>query len=217
MIKITLPDASIREFPQPVTVAEVAASIGAGLAKAALGGKVNGKVVDTSYLISADSPLAIITAKDPEGLEVIRHSTAHLLAYAVKELFPDAQVTIGPVIENGFFYDFSYKRPFTPEDLTAIEKKMTELAAKDEPVTRRVLPRDEAVAYFKEQGEHYKAEIIASIPANEDVSLYREGKFEDLCRGPHVPSTGKLKFFKLMKLAGSYWRGDHHNEILQRI
>jgi threonyl-tRNA synthetase len=217
MIQITLPDGSKRDFPGPVTVAEVAASIGAGLAKAALGGKVNGKVVDTSYLISVDSPLAIITAKDPEGLEVIRHSTAHLLAYAVKELFPDAQVTIGPVIENGFFYDFSYKRPFTPEDLTAIEKKMTELAARDEPVTRRVLPRDEAVAYFKEQGEHYKAEIIASIPANEDVSLYREGKFEDLCRGPHVPSTGKLKFFKLMKLAGAYWRGDHRNEMLQRI
>ena len=215
MIKITLPDASIREFPQPVTVAEVATAIGAGLAKAALGGKVGGKVVDTSYLITADSPLAIFTAKDPEGLEVIRHSTAHLLAYAVKELFPDAQVTIGPVIENGFFYDFSYKRPFTPDDLAAIEKKMTELAAKDEPVTRRVLPRDEAVAYFKEQGEHYKAEIIASIPANEDVSLYREGKFEDLCRGPHVPSTGKLKFFKLMKLAGAYWRGDHPNAIPQ--
>ncbi|MDP3166223.1 MAG: TGS domain-containing protein, partial [Hydrogenophaga sp.] len=217
MIKITLPDASIREFSQPVTVAEVAASIGAGLAKAALGGKVGGKVVDTSYLISSDSPLAIITAKDADGLDMIRHSTAHLLAYAVKELFPDAQVTIGPVIENGFFYDFSYKRPFTPEDLAAIEKKMTELAAKDEPVTRRVLPRDEAVAHFKSIGEHYKAEIIASIPANEDVSLYREGQFEDLCRGPHVPSTGKLKFFKLMKLAGAYWRGDHNNEMLQRV
>jgi threonyl-tRNA synthetase len=217
MIKITLPDASIREFPEPVTVADVASSIGAGLAKAALAGKINGKVVDTSHLITVDSPLAIITAKDPEGLEVIRHSAAHLLAYAVKELFPDAQVTIGPVIENGFFYDFSYKRPFTPDDLTAIEKKMAELAAKDEPVTRRVLPRDEAVAYFKEMGEHYKAEIIASIPANEDVSLYREGKFEDLCRGPHVPSTGKLKFFKLMKLAGAYWRGDHNNEMLQRV
>jgi threonyl-tRNA synthetase len=217
MIKITLPDASIREFPEPVTVAQVAASIGAGLAKAALGGKVNGKVVDTSYLITADSPLAIITAKDPEGLDLIRHSAAHLLAYAVKELFPDAQVTIGPVIDNGFFYDFSYKRPFTPDDLVAIEKKMTELAARDEPVTRRVLPRDEAVAHFKGIGEHYKAEIIASIPANEDVSLYREGQFEDLCRGPHVPSTGKLKFFKLMKLAGAYWRGDHNNEMLQRI
>ncbi|MDP3230169.1 MAG: threonine--tRNA ligase [Acidovorax sp.] len=217
MIHITLPDGSQREFPGPVTVAEVAASIGAGLAKAALAGKIDGKVVDTSYQITADSPLSIITAKDADGLEVIRHSTAHLLAYAVKELFPEAQVTIGPVIENGFFYDFAYKRPFTPEDLVAIEKRMTELAAKDEPVVRRVLPRDEAVAHFKAQGEHYKAEIIASIPSNEDVSLYREGNFEDLCRGPHVPSTGKLKFFKLMKVAGAYWRGDHRNEMLQRI
>ena len=217
MIHITLPDGSIREFPGPVTVTEVAASIGAGLAKAALAGKIGDKVVDTSHRIEADSDLSIITAKDAAGLEVIRHSTAHLLAYAVKDLFPDAQVTIGPVIENGFFYDFSYKRPFTPEDLAAIEKRMTALAAKDEPVTRRVLPRDEAVAYFKGMGEHYKAEIIASIPANEDVSLYREGAFEDLCRGPHVPSTGKLKFFKLMKLAGAYWRGDHRNEMLQRI
>ena len=217
MIQITLPDASRREYPQAVTVAEVAASIGAGLAKAALGGKVDGKLVDTSYLIDKDSRVAIITAKDADGLELIRHSTAHLLAYAVKELFPEAQVTIGPVIENGFYYDFSYKRPFTPEDLVAIEKRMTELAAKDEPVTRRVLPRDEAVSYFKGLGEHYKAEIIASIPANEDVSLYREGNFEDLCRGPHVPSTGKLKFFKLMKVAGAYWRGDHNNEMLQRV
>ncbi|CAN5591231.1 threonine--tRNA ligase [soil metagenome] len=217
MIQITLPDGSKRDYPGPVTVAAVAASIGAGLAKAALAGKVDGKVVDTSFTISQDSPLSIITAKDAEGLDVIRHSTAHLLAYAVKDLFPDAQVTIGPVIENGFFYDFSYKRPFTPEDLAAIEKRMGELAAKDEPVTRRVLPRDEAVAHFKSIGEHYKAEIIASIPANEDVSLYREGAFEDLCRGPHVPSTGKLKFFKLMKLAGAYWRGDHRNEMLQRI
>ncbi|MBC7435765.1 MAG: threonine--tRNA ligase [Bdellovibrionales bacterium] len=217
MIQITLPDGSKREYPGPVTVADVAASIGAGLAKAALAGKVDGKVVDTSFTISQDSPLSIITARDAEGLDVIRHSAAHLLAYAVKELFPDVQVTIGPVIENGFFYDFSYKRPFTPEDLAAIEKRMSELAAKDEPVTRRVLPRDEAVAHFKEIGEHYKAEIIASIPANEDVSLYREGSFEDLCRGPHVPSTGKLKFFKLMKLAGAYWRGDHRNEMLQRI
>ncbi len=217
MIQITLPDGSKRDFPAPVTVADVAASIGAGLAKAALAGKVDGKVVDTSFLMAADSALAIITAKDADGLEVIRHSTAHLLAYAVKALFPDAQVTIGPVIEHGFFYDFSYKRPFTPEDLAAIEKKMAELAAKDEPVLRRVLPRDEAVAYFKGLGEHYKAEIIASIPANEDVSLYREGAFEDLCRGPHVPSTGKLKHFKLMKVAGAYWRGDHRNEMLQRI
>ena len=217
MIQITLPDGSQREYPGPVTVAEVAASIGAGLAKAALAGKVDGNIVDTSFVIEANSLLSIITAKDPDGLEVIRHSTAHLLAYAVKELFPDAQVTIGPVIENGFFYDFSYKRPFTPEDLVVIEKKMAALAALDEPIARRVLPRDEAVAYFKSLGEHYKAEIIESIPADQDVSLYREGKFEDLCRGPHVPSTGKLKHFKLMKLAGAYWRGDHKNEMLQRI
>ncbi len=217
MVQITLPDGSLREYPGPVTVAEVAASIGAGLAKAALAGKIDGKVLDTSHVIATDSTLSIITAKDAEGLEVIRHSTAHLLAYAVKELFPDAQVTIGPVIEHGFFYDFSYKRPFTPDDLLVIEKKMVELANQDEPVVRRVLPRDEAVAYFKGLGEHYKAEIIASIPSNEDVSLYREGKFEDLCRGPHVPSTGKLKHFKLMKLAGAYWRGDHNNEMLQRI
>ena len=217
MIQITLPDGSKRDYPGPVTVAEVAASIGAGLAKAALAGKVDGKVVDTAFVIEKNSPLAIITAKDADGLEVIRHSTAHLLAYAVKELFPDAQVTIGPVIEHGFFYDFSYKRPFTLEDLSAIEKKMTELANKDELVIRRLLPRDEAVAYFKGMGEHYKAEIIGAIPAGEDVSLYREGQFEDLCRGPHVPSTGKLKHFKLMKLAGAYWRGDHRNEMLQRI
>ncbi|TAH11709.1 MAG: threonine--tRNA ligase [Curvibacter sp.] len=217
MIQITLPDGSQRDFPGPVTVAEVAASIGAGLAKAALAGKVDGKVVDTSYQIAANSALSIITAKDADGLEVIRHSTAHLLAYAVKELFPEAQVTIGPVIEHGFFYDFSYKRPFTPEDLAAIEKKMATLAALDEPVLRRVLQRDEAVAYFKSLGEHYKAEIIESIPADQEVSLYREGKFEDLCRGPHVPRTGKLKHFKLMKVAGAYWRGDHKNEMLQRI
>jgi threonyl-tRNA synthetase len=217
MLHITLPDGSQREYSGPVTVADVAASIGTGLAKAALAGKIGDKVVDTSYLITQDSPLSIVTAKDADGLEVIRHSTAHLLAYAVKELFPDAQVTIGPVIEHGFFYDFSYKRPFTPEDLVAIEKRMAELAAKDEPVVRRVLPRDEAVAYFKGLGEFYKAEIIASIPSNEDVSLYREGAFEDLCRGPHVPSTGKLKHFKLMKVAGAYWRGDHRNEMLQRI
>jgi threonyl-tRNA synthetase len=217
MIQIALPDGSRREFPGPVTVAEVAASIGVGLAKAALAGKVNAQVVDTSYLMTADSSLSIITAKDAEGLEVIRHSTAHLLAYAVKALFPDAQVTIGPVIEHGFFYDFSYKRPFTLEDLAAIEKKMVQLSALDEPVQRRVLPREEAVAYFKDIGEAYKAEIIASIPGNEEVSLYREGSFEDLCRGPHVPSTGKLKHFKLMKVAGAYWRGDHRNEMLQRI
>ena len=217
MVQITLPDGSNRQFEGPVTVAEVAQSIGAGLAKAALGGKVDGKLVDTSYPIAQDAKLAIVTAKDPEGLDVIRHSTAHLLAYAVKELFPDAQVTIGPVIENGFYYDFAYKRPFTPEDLVAIEMRMAELAAKDEKVTRRVLPRDEAVAHFKGIGEAYKAEIIGSIPAGEDVSLYAEGGFEDLCRGPHVPSTGKLKFFKLMKVAGAYWRGDHRNEMLQRV
>jgi threonyl-tRNA synthetase len=217
MLQITLPDGSQREFPGPVTVAEVAASIGAGLAKAALGGKVDGQLVDTSHRIERDARLAIVTAKDAEGLEMIRHSTAHLLAYAVKELFPEAQVTIGPVIDNGFYYDFSYSRPFTPEDLVAIEKRMAELAAKDEPVVRRVLPRDEAVAYFKGLGEHYKAEIIGSIPAGEDVSLYREGQFEDLCRGPHVPSTGKLKHFKLMKVAGAYWRGDSKNEMLQRV
>ncbi|WP_312410083.1 threonine--tRNA ligase [Comamonas sp.] len=221
MVQITLPDGSKRDYPGPVSVADVAASIGAGLAKAALAGKVglgdNAKVVDTSFVIDRDMPLSIVTAKDADGLEVIRHSTAHLLAYAVKELFPEAQVTIGPVIDNGFYYDFAYKRPFTPEDLVAIEKRMAELASKDEPVVRRVLPRDEAVAYFKGLGENYKAEIIASIPSNEDVSLYREGAFEDLCRGPHVPSTGKLKHFKLMKVAGAYWRGDHNNEMLQRI
>ena len=187
---IRLPDGSERPFERPVTVAEVAASIGAGLARAALAGKVNGSLVDTSFLIEQDADLAIITERDVEGVEVIRHSTAHLLAYAVKTLFPDAQVTIGPVIENGFYYDFSYKRAFTPEDLVAIENKMTELAKKDEPVTRQVLPRDEAVAYFKSINEHYKAEIIASIPADQDVSLYTEGSFTDLCRGPHVPSTG---------------------------
>ena len=221
MITITLPDASKREFAQPVTVAEVAASIGAGLAKAALGGRVgqgdSARLVDTSFSIDADTTLAIITDKDPAGLELIRHSTAHLLAYAVKDLFPEAQVTIGPVIDNGFYYDFACKRPFTPEDLIAIEARMTALAKMDEPVSRRVLPRDEAVAYFKSLGEHYKAEIIASIPADQDVSLYREGGFEDLCRGPHVPSTGKLKHFKLMKVAGAYWRGDQKNEQLQRI
>jgi len=221
MISIQLPDGSQREFAGPVTVAEVAASIGAGLAKAALAGRVgtgaDAKVVDTSHLMEHDTALAIITDKDADGLEVIRHSTAHLLAYAVKQLFPEVQVTIGPVIENGFFYDFSYKRPFTPEDLAAIEARMAELAKKDEKIERRVLPRDEAVAHFKGIGEAYKAEIIGSIPSNEDVSLYREGSFEDLCRGPHVPSTGKLKHFKLMKVAGAYWRGDHRNEMLQRI
>jgi len=217
MPNITLPDGAVRAFAQSVTVAEVAASIGAGLAKAALAGRVNGQLVDASHVLEADSQLAIVTAKDADGLEVLRHSTAHLLAYAVKDLYPEAQVTIGPVIENGFYYDFSYSRPFTPEDLSAIERRMGELAAKDEPVERQVLPRDEAVAFFEAQGEHYKAEIIASIPEGEAVSLYREGAFTDLCRGPHVPSTAKLKHFKLMKVAGAYWRGDHRNEMLQRI
>jgi threonyl-tRNA synthetase len=217
MVSIRLPDGSQRQFDGPVTVAQVAANIGAGLAKAALAGKVDGKLVDTSYLIHKDAELAIVTDKDADGLDVIRHSTAHLLAYAVKELFPDAQVTIGPVIENGFYYDFSYKRPFTPEDLQAIEKKMAELAKKDEPVVRKVVPRDEAVEYFKSIGEKYKAELIEAIPQGEEVSLYTEGNFTDLCRGPHVPSTGKLKVFKLMKLAGAYWRGDARNEMLQRV
>ncbi|ALM83583.1 threonine--tRNA ligase [Bordetella sp. N] len=222
MVQITLPDGSRREFPGPVTVAEVAQSIGAGLARAALGGRVarNGeqaRLVDTSFRIDSDADLGIVTAKDADGLDLIRHSTAHLLAYAVKSLFPDAQVTIGPVIDNGFYYDFSYKRPFTPEDLQAIEKKMAELARKDEAVSREEWTRDDAVAYFKSIGEHYKAEIIASIPSNEVLSLYREGEFLDLCRGPHVPSTGKLKVFKLMKVAGAYWRGDSKNEMLQRI
>lgn len=217
MVNITLPDGSVRSFDAPVTVAQVAQSIGTGLAKAALAGKVNGELVDTSYLMDADAQLAIITDKDADGVDVIRHSTAHLLAYAVKSLYPDAQVTIGPVIENGFYYDFAYKRPFTPEDLVAIENKMAELAKKDEPVTREVWGRDEAVAFFKAQGEDYKAEIIGAIPAGEKISLYREGEFIDLCRGPHVPSTGKLKVFKLMKVAGAYWRGDSKNEMLQRI
>ena len=217
MVNITLPDGSVRSFDAPVTVAQVAQSIGSGLAKAALAGKVNGELVDTSYLMDADAQLAIITDKDADGVDVIRHSTAHLLAYAVKALYPDAQVTIGPVIENGFYYDFAYKRPFTPEDLVAIENKMAELAKKDEPVTREVWDRDEAVAFFKAQGEDYKAEIIGAIPAGEKISLYREGEFIDLCRGPHVPSTGKLKVFKLMKVAGAYWRGDSKNEMLQRI
>jgi len=214
---IRLPDGSERRFDQPVTVHEVAASIGPGLAKAALAGKVNGKLVDTSYRIESDSDLAIVTDKDAEGLEIIRHSTAHLLAQAVKELFPEAQVTIGPVIEDGFYYDFAFKRGFTPEDLASIEKKMAELAKRDLPVTRKEMPRDEAVAYFKSIGEAYKAEIIASIPTNEAISLYNQGDFTDLCRGPHVPSTGKLKVFKLMKLAGAYWRGDSKNEMLQRV
>jgi threonyl-tRNA synthetase len=214
---ITLPDGSKREFDQAVTVLDVARSIGAGLAKATLAGKVNGKLVDASAEIINDANLQIITAKDEGGVDVIRHSTAHLLAYAVKELFPEAQVTIGPVIENGFYYDFSFKRPFTPEDLEVIEKKMAELVQKDEAVTREVWERDKAVAFFESIGEKYKAEIIASIPAGEPIGLYREGKFIDLCRGPHVPSTGKLQAFKLMKIAGAYWRGDSKNEMLQRI
>ena len=217
MPSIRLPDGAIKSFDAPVSVADVAASIGPGLAKAALAGKVDGKLVDTSYVIDHDAALAIVTDKDSEGLEVLRHSTAHLLAYAVKELFPDAQVTIGPVIEDGFYYDFSYKRPFTPEDLAAIENKMVELARKDERVVRSLMPRDDAVKLFEGTGEHYKAEIIASIPSDEPISLYTEGKFTDLCRGPHVPSTGKLKVFKLMKVAGAYWRGDSKNEMLQRI
>jgi threonyl-tRNA synthetase len=217
MVSIRLPDGSSRSYDRPVTVADVAASIGPGLAKAALAGRVDGKVVDTSHRIEQDAEVAIVTDRDADGVEVLRHSTAHLLAYAVKELFPDAQVTIGPVIDSGFFYDFAYKRAFTPEDLEAIERKMTELAKKDEPVVREVWKRDDAVKFFESIGEKYKAEIIASIPANEDISLYREGGFIDLCRGPHVPSTGKLKVFKLMKVAGAYWRGDHNNEQLQRI
>ena len=217
MISVRLPDGSKREFSEPVTVAQVAASIGSGLAKAAVAGRVNDKLVDTSYMIDKDVDLAIVTDRDADGVDIMRHSTAHLLAYAVKQLYPDAQVTIGPVIENGFYYDFAYKRPFTPEDLQAIEKKMTELARKNEPVVRKVLPRDEAVAYFKSIGEDYKAEIIESIPQNEDVSLYTSGAFTDLCRGPHVPSNGKLKVFKLMRVAGAYWRGDSKNEMLQRI
>ncbi|ATP28015.1 threonine--tRNA ligase [Chromobacterium violaceum] len=217
MPDIRLPDGSVRSFDKPVTVHEVAASIGAGLARAALAGRVDGQLVDTSYLIDRNADLAIVTDKDADGLSIIRHSTAHLLAYAVKELFPEAQVTIGPEIENGFYYDFAYKRPFTPEDLAAIEKKMAELAKKDIPVERYELPRDEAIAYFKSIGEAYKAEIIESIPQGEVLSLYREGEFTDLCRGPHVPSTGKLKVFKLMKVAGAYWRGDSKNEMLQRV
>jgi threonyl-tRNA synthetase len=217
MITITLPDGSRREFPAPPTVAEVAASIGAGLAKAALAGRIDGRLVDTSHRIESDATLSIVTDREPDGVDIIRHSTAHLLAYAVKELFPDAQVTIGPVIENGFYYDFSYKRPFTPEDLQAIEAKMAELARKDELVSREVWQRDDAVKYFESIGEKYKAEIISSIPAGDPIGLYREGNFIDLCRGPHVPSTGKLKVFKLMKLAGAYWRGDSRNEMLQRI
>jgi len=214
---VTLPDGSQRSFDHPVSVHDVAADIGPGLARAALAGKVNGRTVDTSYVIEDDVELGIITERDEEGLDVIRHSTAHLLAQAVKELFPEAQVTIGPVIDNGFYYDFAYERAFTPEDLAKIEKKMAELAKQDFPVTRKVMPRDEAIDFFRAMGEDYKAEIISDIPQGEDISLYQQGEFIDLCRGPHVPSTGKLKAFKLMKLAGAYWRGDSSNEMLQRI
>jgi len=214
---VTLPDGSQRNFDHPVTVDEVAGDIGPGLRKAALAGRVNGKLVDTSYVINDDAALAIVTDKDPAGLEVIRHSTAHLLAQAVKELYPEAQVTIGPVIEDGFYYDFAYQRTFTPEDLAAIERKMAQLAQADEKVTRRVMSRDAAVKFFRDQGEIYKAEIIASIPEKEEISLYGQGNWVDLCRGPHVPSTGKLKAFKLTKVAGAYWRGDSRNEMLQRI
>ena len=214
---ITFPDGSKKNFPAPVTVAEVAASIGSGLAKAALAGRVNGRLVDISHRIDDDSDVVVVTDKDEDGLSIIRHSTAHLLAHAVKELFPKAQVTIGPVIENGFYYDFSFDRPFTPEDLAAIEKRMNEIAKRNLPVSRELMPRDEAVAFFRNMGEHYKAEIIGSIPEGEEISLYRQDDFIDLCRGPHVPSTGKLKVFKLMKVAGAYWRGDSRNEMLQRI
>jgi threonyl-tRNA synthetase len=217
MPNIRLPDGSSKSFPNPVTVAEIAASIGAGLARAALAGKVDGKVVDTSHRVNSDAAVSIITERDPEGVEILRHSTAHLLAHAVKELFPEAQVTIGPVIENGFYYDFSYQRPFTPEDLSQIEKRMMEIARQDLPVQRKEMKRDEAVDFFRKQGEKYKAEIIASIPEKETISLYGQGNWIDLCRGPHVPSTGKLKVFKLMRVAGAYWRGDSKNEMLQRI
>ena len=217
MPTITLPDGSQRRFDHPVTVHEVAANIGPGLAKAALAGKVDGKLVDTSHLIEQDAGLAIVTERDAEGLEVIRHSCAHLLAQAVKQLFPEAQVTIGPVIEDGFYYDFAFKRPFTPEDLAAIEGKMLELAAADLKVERKLMSREEAIPFFRAMGEEYKARIIEDIPAHEALSLYQQGEFIDLCRGPHVPSTGKIKAFKLMKVAGAYWRGDARNEMLQRI
>jgi threonyl-tRNA synthetase len=214
---ITLPDGSQRSFDNAISIHDVAADIGPGLAKAALAGKIDGEVLDTSYVIESDIELAIITDRSEEGLEIIRHSSAHLLAQAVKQLFPEAQVTIGPVIKNGFYYDFAFERPFTPEDLEAIEKKMAELSSADATIERRLLSRDEAVAYFRGLGEEYKAEIIEDIPADQDLSLYRQGDFEDLCRGPHVPSTGKLKYFKLMKVAGAYWRGDSNNQMLQRV
>ncbi|MCW8933047.1 MAG: threonine--tRNA ligase [Gammaproteobacteria bacterium] len=214
---VTLPDGSSRQFDSAVSIHDVAADIGPGLAKAALAGKIDGQLLDTSYVIDKDVQLAIVTERDTEGMEVIRHSAAHLLAQAVKTLFPKAQVTIGPVIEDGFYYDFSYEESFTPEDLVAIEKKMAELAKENHTISRSVKSRDDAVQFFRDMGEEYKAEIIESIPANEDLSLYQQGDFIDLCRGPHVPSTGKIKAFKLMKLAGAYWRGDSNNEMLQRI
>jgi threonyl-tRNA synthetase len=217
MPDIRLPDGSVKKFDRPVTVAEIAQAIGPGLARAALAGRVNGKLVDTSYRVETDAEVAIVTDKERDGLELLRHSAAHLLAHAVKELHPDAQVTIGPVIEDGFYYDFAYKRPFTPEDLAAIEKRMQEISKRDISVERKVMPRDEAVKFFRDMGERYKAEIIAAIPDGEQISLYRQDKFIDLCRGPHVPSTGKLKVFKLMRVAGAYWRGDPRNEMLQRI
>ena len=217
MPAVTLPDGSRRVFDRPISVAEVAADIGAGLGKAALAGRVDGRLVDTSYVIEADAEVAVVTSRDEDGLEILRHSTAHLLAQAVKRLFPSAQVTIGPVIEDGFYYDFAFERPFTPEDLAAIEAEMTKIVAEDIAVTREVMARDEAVAFFRDMGEQYKAEIIESIPADETLSLYRQGDFIDLCRGPHVPSTGRLKAFKLTKVAGAYWRGDSRNEMLQRI
>lgn len=217
MTVIRLPDGTERSFDQAVTVLDVASSIGSGLARAALAGKVNGKLVDVTSYVEDNSELAIITDRDEEGLEIIRHSSAHLLAHAVKELYPDAQVTIGPVIEDGFYYDFSYKRPFTPEDLTAIEKRMVEISKRNLDIERKVWERTDAISFFKDQGEHYKAQIIESIPGDEDLSLYSQGEFTDLCRGPHVPQTSKLKVFKLMKVAGAYWRGNSNNEMLQRI
>src|SRR3954465_3420693 len=217
MPSIRLPDGTLKSFDKAPTVGEVAASIGAGLARAALAGRVDGNLVDISFTIDHDADLQVVTDKDDEGVNILRHSTAHLLAHAVKELYPDAQVTIGPVIEDGFYYDFSYKRPFTPDDLVAIEKRMTEISKRDIKVERQVWGRNEAIEFFRKQGEEYKAQIIGTIPGTETISLYSQGNFVDLCRGPHVPSTGKLKVFKLVKVAGAYWRGDSHNEMLQRI
>ena len=217
MPDIRLPDGSVKKFDRPVTVAEIAQAIGPGLARAALAGRVNGKLVDTSHRVDSDAEVSIVTDKDRDGVEILRHSAAHLLAHAVKELHPDAQVTIGPVIDDGFYYDFSFKRPFTPEDLAAIEKRMAEIAKRDIKVERQVMPREAAIKLFRDLGERYKAEIIAAIPEGEGISLYRQDNFVDLCRGPHVPSTGKLKVFKLLKVAGAYWRGDSKNEMLQRI